>query len=503
MAKKKAATAAEEKKDNMGDIIRALQAEKRMSDEAIKQTIEDMIKAAYKKTFGHNENCIVRFRDDFSDIDVYSRRVVVDGVYDPTMEIELEEAQELSSGCELGDELDIQIDPRSFARSAVTQGKQTAHQALNESFRDSLYKEYERRKGDVISGIYQRERNKNIYVDIERGGDGVEAVLLQKYQSNRETYEKGDKIKAVVVDVKKTQSGIQLILSRSDPRLIQNLLSIEVTEIADGTVSIHKIVRDAGYRTKIAVYSNKSDVDPVGACVGPKGVRIQNVIKQLEGEKIDVLPYLEDPREFIAAALQPAEVKKVYILDYDKKEALAVVSESQASLAIGKGGMNVNLANRLCDWNIDVKTEAQAAELDLTDSNSMRAAEDLFKPVTEDVVSVAELPGIDERIAGLLKDAGYDDILRFSDAAADGSIKNVEGLTDEDIALVSKVISENVVFADEEPEDAAVEDQDADVPAESAEEEEDEYFCPECGAKISLSMTKCPKCGVEFSFEEE
>ncbi len=495
-------------KPNMAEAIRALQAEKRMSDDAIKQTIEDMVKAAYKKTFGHNENCIVKFKDDLSGIDVYSRKVVVDGVYDPSTEIELEEAKALSDECEIDDELDIPIDPHTFARSAVTQGRQTAHQALNESFRESLYKEYERRKGDVIAGIYQRERNQNIYVEIERAGDGVEAVLLKKFQSPRETYEKGDKIKAVVVDVKKTQNGVQLILSRSDAKLVQNLLSMEVAEISDGTVGVFNIVRDAGYRTKIAVYSNKSDVDPVGACVGPKGVRIQNVIKQLEGEKIDVLPYVDDPREFIAAALQPAEVKKVYIQDYDKKEALAVVSESQASLAIGKGGMNVNLANRLCKWNIDVKTEAQVAELDLVDSSStLKAAEDLFRSVDEEVVSVAELPGIDERIAGILKEAGYDDIQRFSDAVADGSIKTVEGLTEDDIALVNKVISENVVFADEEPEDgdAVSQEQEDASSADNVQEEaeEEEYFCPECGAKISLSMTKCPNCGVEFAFEEE
>ncbi|MBP5157749.1 MAG: transcription termination factor NusA, partial [Treponema sp.] len=346
----------------------------------------------------------------------------------------------------------------------------------------------------------------------ERAGEGVEALLLKKYQSPRETYEKGDKVKAVVVDVKKTQSGIQLVLSRTDPKLVQNLLSVEVTEIADGTVGIHKIVREAGYRTKIAVYSNKSDVDPIGACVGPKGVRIQNVIKQLEGEKIDVLPYVEDPREFIAAALQPAEVKKVYIQDFDKKEALAVVSEKDASLAIGKGGMNVTLANRLCEWNIDVKTEEQVAELDLTDaSSSLKAAEDLFRSVEEGeeevVSSVSELPGIDERVAEVLKNAGYDDIQRFSDAVADGSIKGVEGLSDEDIADVSKVISEHVVFS-EEPEagedGAAVQEEAvAQSSAQEDEAEEDEYFCPECGAKISLNMTKCPVCGVEFSFEEE
>lgn len=491
----------------MADAIRALQSEKRMSDEAIRQTIEDMIKAAYKRTFGQSDNCIVDVKSDMSGVDVYSRKVIVEGVYDPSMEIELEDAKKLSDDCEVGDELDIQLDPHDFARSAVTTGKQTAHQALNESFRDSLYKEYERRKGDVVIGVYQRDRNQNIYVGVDRAGDGVEAVLPKRFQSPREVYEKNDRIKAVIVDVKKMQSGIQLVLSRTDPKFIQNILGLEVTEIADGTVSIYKIVREAGYRTKIAVSSNRSDVDPVGACVGPKGARIQNVIRELEGEKIDVLRYDEDPHVFIKNALLPAEVKNVVLLDMDKKEALAIVPESQFSLAIGKQGMNVRLANRLCDWNIDVKTEEQAAEMDLTEAtSSMRAAEQLFQNgvsagAEEVITTVGELPGIDERLVTLLKGAGYDDIQKFMDSVQDGSIKSVEGLSDADIDNISNVIKENVVFEDEDEAAAAETSQAAEATSGQSADEEEEYFCPECGAKITLDMTKCPKCGVEFEFE--
>lgn len=356
----------------MADAIRALSAEKGISEDSIKSTIENTIKAAYKRTFGTSDNCIVKFNDDFSDVSVYSRKTIVDGVYDPSTEIELEDALKMSPECELGDEIDILVDPHEFARSAVTTGKQTAHQTLSESFKDNLYNEYKDKVGQIIIGYYQREHNGNIYVDLGK----VEGVLPSKFQSPREAYEKNDRIKALIVDLKRTQTGLQLVLSRTDPDFVRSIVELEVPEVADKTVAIQKIVREAGYRTKIAVYSNKEDVDPVGACVGLKGVRIQNVIRELEGEKIDVLKYDEDPRIFIKNALSPAEVARVVILDNDKKEALAIVNEAQFSLAIGKQGQNVRLANRLCDWSIDVKTEEQAAEMDLSevDTRSGRRA---------------------------------------------------------------------------------------------------------------------------------
>ena len=477
----------------MADAIRALSAEKGISEDSIRQTIENMIKAAYKRTYGTADNCIVTFNDDMTDVSVYSRKVVVDGVYDPSQEIELEEALKLSSEAEEGDEIDILVDPRDFARSAVTTGKQTAHQALNESIKDNLYNEYKDKIGtEAIVGYYQREYNGSIYVNLGK----VEGVLPAKFQSPRETYEKNDRIKALIYDIKRTNTGIQLVLSRTDPRLVERLVETEVPEIGEQhIVGIHKVVREAGYRTKIAVYSNKIDVDPVGACVGLKGVRIQAVIRELEGEKIDVLRYDEDPHEFIKNALSPAEVKRVVILDRDKKEALAIVADSQFSLAIGKQGQNVRLANKLCDWAIDVKTEEQAADMDLTEVDSRKAAETLFNDQTpseesyEEVSSVSQLPGVDPRVAELLKAAGLDDIEQFVEAVNDGRAAAIEGITQADIDAIEKIINESVQFEEES--------------ADSSDEEEEEYFCPECGEKITLDMKRCPKCGVELVFEEE
>lgn len=483
----------------MAEAIRELIEEKGFTEESVKQTVENALKAAYKKTFGTADNCVVKFADDLSDVSVYSRKVIVDGVYDPVTEIELEDALKMSAECEEGDEIDILVDPKSFERSAVSAGKQTAHQGLSESFKDNLYNEYKDKIGEVIIGYYQREYNGNIYVDLGK----VEGVLPQRYQSPREEYKKNDRIKAVIVDAKKTGSGLQLVLSRIDPKFVQSIIELEVPEIEDKTVEIYKIVREAGYRTKVAVFSNKEEVDPVGACVGPKGVRIQNVIRELEGEKIDVLRYDADPVEFIKNALTPAEVLKVYITDEAKKQALAVVSENQLSLAIGKSGMNVRLANKLCDWSIDVKTEESVQDLDLSEFTSRKAVEELFSNSSEEetpeveqkaISTISELPGVDSKVALALKEAGFDDIQDFVDAYDEDKI-NIDGVTADQLEEVNTILHDVVEFVEED--ENAQEEQ----PEEETEEDEEEYFCPECGAKITLDMTKCPKCGVEFEFE--
>ena len=483
----------------IGEAIRQLMQEKGISEDSVKITIENMLKAAYKRTYGTADNAIVVFEDDLSDVKIYSRKQVVDGVYDPVTEIELEEAVALNPECEVGDEIDIQEDPKTFGRSAVATGKQTAHQGLNESFKDNLYNEYKDKIGEIIIGYYQREKNGNIYVDLGK----VEGVLPAKFQSPREKYEKNERIKALIVDIKKTSSGIQIVLSRSDPEFVRSIVELEVPEIYDKTVEIYKIVRDAGYRTKIAVYANREDVDPVGACVGLKGNRIQNVIHELLGEKIDVLKYDSDPTVFIKNALSPAEVSKVIILDADKKQALAIVPDTQFSLAIGKQGQNVRLANKLCDWTIDVKTEEQAADMDLSEVVSRQAALNLFKDDedSDDDNKIVSLPGIDERTAEILKENGIVDIQQFVDAYEEGTLDGIDGLSKNDIEAVNTIISENVEIVEEGEEKSAAEDAGADV--QNDDSDEDEYFCPECGAKITLDMTHCPKCGVEFEFTED
>ncbi len=398
----------------------------------------------------------------------------------------------------------IEVNPRDFDRLSVQSAKQTAHQTIRDIQKDSLYSEFKDKVGEIIIGYYQRERNGTIYVDLGK----MEGILPKKFQSPRETYHVNDRIKALIVEVNKTTSGLQVVLSRTHTDFVRAIFELEVPEIYDKTVEIHKIVREAGYRTKLAVYSNREDVDPVGACVGMKGARIQTVIKELEGEKIDVLKYDPDPRRFIKNALSPAEVRDVIILDEGKHQALAVVSESLLSLAIGKQGLNVRLANRLVDWNIDVKTDAQFAEMDIA-AESRRAVSELFgDSENEEISRISELPGVDAVLAQSLLDNGVDFIEDFL-AMDEQQLSELGEISAEQLDTLRKLIEEYVEIVEEEDEYAEEEteaesDEDAgDESAADEDNEEDEYECPECGAKITVDMTNCPNCGIGLSFEYE
>ncbi len=484
----------------MAEAIRQLVQEKGIDEDLVFRMIEDTLKAAYKRKFGANDNAVVTFNEQHTDVSIYSRKTIVDGVYNPVIEIELEEALELDPECEIGDELLIEVDPKEFDRISVQSAKQTAHQSIRDIQKDSLYSEYKDKVGEIIIGYYQRERNGNIYVDLGK----VEGILPRKFQSPRETYRQNDRIKAYITEVKKTPSGLQIVLSRTDPDFVRRIMELEVPEIYDKTVEIHKIVREPGYRTKVAVYSNREDVDPVGACVGLKGVRIQAVIRELEGEKIDILKYDENPRTFIRNALSPAEVNDVVVVDETKRSALAIVAEQQFSLAIGKQGLNVRLANRLVDWSIDVKTDEQFAEMDLS-ADFRKAANDLFtdEPLDGEITTIADLPGISEELLGVLGKNGLTLVEELL-ALDEGQIAALDGMTPELVASLNSLMSESVEVVqdpvpDVSPEATAV----GEAEGETATEEAEEYECPECGAPITIDMTTCPNCGIGLSFEFE
>jgi N utilization substance protein A len=487
----------------MSDAIRQLIEDRGISEELVLRTIENTLLAAYKRKFGNADNAIVRFSDDNREVSIYAQKKIVDGVYDPVSEIDLEEARELKAEAEVGDELLIEVDPKDFDRVSVQSAKQTAHQSIREIQKDSLYSEYKDKAGEIIIGYYQRERNGTIYVDLGK----VEGILPKKFQSPREIYHVNDRIKALITEVNKTPAGLQVVLSRTHTDFVRAIFELEVPEIYDKTVDIHKIVREPGYRTKLAVYSNREDVDPVGACVGLKGVRIQAVIRELEGEKIDVLKYDPDPRRFIKNALSPAEVRDVVVLDEGKHQALAVVGESQLSLAIGKQGLNVRLANRLVDWNIDVKTDAQFEEMDIA-SESRRAVSELFgdsEEYEEEISRISELPGIKPEIAEALLENGIDFIEDFLALQEEG-LAALKGISAEQLETLRKLIEavEIVEEGDAEQEEEGEESAGETEPAVSDEPAElEEYECPECGAKITVDMTSCPNCGIGLSFEYE
>jgi len=482
---------------DMSQAIRQLNQDRGIPEELILRTIEDTLIAAYKHRFGNADNAIVRFDEENLEVWIYAKKKIVeqDGVYDPVVEIDLDEAKEIDPEAEIGDEILVEIDPKEFDRIAVQSAKQKAHQTIRDIQKDSLFSEYKDKEGEIIIGYYQRERNGTIYVDIGK----IEGILPKKYQSPREIYHVNDRIKALIAEVKKDSSGLQIVLSRTHTDFVRAIFELEVPEIYDKTVEIHKIVREPGFRTKLAVYSNREDVDPVGACVGLKGVRIQAVIKELEGEKIDILKYDPDPRRFIKNALSPAEVREVIILDEGKHQALAVVSDSMLSLAIGKQGLNVRLANRLVDWNIDVKTESQFAEMDIA-AESRRAVSELFgdaEGYDDEISRISELPGVDSFIAKTLLDNGIDFIEDFLGLAQEEL--EAKGLTPEQLDGLRKLIEEYVEIVEEE--EQFEETQESEESEETAEA--DEYECPECGAKITVEMTTCPSCGIGLSFEYE
>lgn len=493
----------------MAKAIKQMVQEKGVSEELILKTIEEALLAAYKKKYGIVENAVVRFNEETSDVTIFSKKKIVAEVDDPVIEIALEEALSYNEACEIGDELLIEVNPKDFDRSAIQSAKQRAKQTLKEIQKDTLYSEFKEKINEMVIGYYQRERNGNIYVDLGK----TEGILPKKYQSPREVYHANDRIKALIYEVNKTPGGLQIVLSRTHTEFVKKIFEIEVPEVYDHTVEIQKIVREPGYRTKIAVFSNRDDVDPVGACVGLKGVRIQAIVKELEGEKIDILKYDPDPLMFIKNALSPADVAHVIILDEAKKQALALVEEGQLSLAIGKQGLNVRLANRLVDWNIDVKTNAQFEEMDIA-ADTKKAVSALFgEAEEEEIEKIAELPGITGELVALLRQNNLElieSVLSLSDA----ELLALPGMTDENLKLLRKVIEESIEIVEDVETGRnggeVVEEETAPEPGETEGEEEEEetveesgYECPECEGKITADMTVCPHCGVGLSFEED
>lgn len=487
----------------LADAIRSIVNDRGISEELVRKTIEDFLLAAYKRKFGTTENAVVRFNDDGSEVSIFAAKEIVDDVEDPVTEISLEQALTFDDACEIGDELLIEINPQDFDRVAVQSAKQKAKQTLREIQKDTLYSEFKEKEGDMVIGYYQRERNGNIFVDLGK----IEGILPKRYQSPRESYRPNDRIKALIYEVAKSPTGLQIVLSRTHTDFVKRIFELEVPEVYDKTVEIFKLVREPGYRTKIAVHSNRDDVDPVGACVGMKGVRIQAVVREMEGEKIDILKYDIDPVLFIKNALSPAEVQNVVILDEVKRQALAVVEENQLSLAIGKQGLNVRLANRLTDWNIDVKTMEQFDEMDIS-ADVKRELNALFNDSdpregdddVEEISSISELPGISERLAEILMQNGIELIETLVNLSEE-DLSRLEGVTGQDVETIQKIISENVDIIEESAEEEAYDEEEAAAEEEAVEEET--YECPECGHPITIDMTTCPNCGVGLSFEIE
>jgi N utilization substance protein A len=339
------------------DALEQVEREKGISKEILLDAIETALASAYKRDQKAAQSIEVRISPDTGAFHVYTHKTVVEEVEDEKNEIDLAEAQKINPIYELGDLVEFEIFPKEFGRIAAQTAKQVVVQRIREAERGIIYDEFINRVGDLITGIIQRFEQRNIYIDLGK----IEGILPANEQMPNEHYEQGMRVKTFVVEVKKTTKGPQVLLSRTRTGLLKRLFELEVPEIQDGLVEIKSVAREPGYRSKIAVFSRDPQIDPVGACVGSRGIRVQMIVRELKGEKIDVIPWSGDPIEFITNALSPAKVSEVKILP-SKKTAIVIVPDFQLSLAIGKEGQNARLAAKLSGWKIDIKSESQAEQ---------------------------------------------------------------------------------------------------------------------------------------------
>ncbi|MBQ6807656.1 MAG: transcription termination/antitermination protein NusA [Firmicutes bacterium] len=354
------------------EALKDLEKERGIEMDVLIEAIEAALISAYKKHFGSSQNVRAEINRSNGDTHVYYRKDVVEEVTDDKLEISLEEAQQYDPDFEVGDVFESEVTPRSFGRIAAQTAKHVVVQRIREAERSMVYDQFSTQKDDVITATVVRVEGRNVYIDMGK----AEALLAPSEQIPRESYRIGDRIKVYMLEVRKTSKGPQVLVSRTHPGLLKRLFEREVPEIQDGTVEIKSVVREPGWRSKISVYSANSNVDPVGACVGSKGMRVQSIVNELAGEKIEVVRWDADPAVYVSNALSPAKVVSVTV-DANDKFTRVVVPDFQLSLAIGKEGQNARLAARLTGWKIDIKSESQAQE-------ELAAAYDGAEPALED-----------------------------------------------------------------------------------------------------------------------
>ena len=358
---------AKAKKEETGflDALKELAAEKGVEEEVLFDAIEAALISAYKRNFGSAQNVRVVLDRHTGAYHVYAIKTVVEEVFDDVEEISLAQARTINPDYEIDGTIEIEVTPANFGRIAAQAAKQVVVQRVREAERGIIYEEFMSREGDIITGLVSRVENRNVFIDLGK----TEAILMPAEQIAGETYEHGDRIKAYIVEVKRTSKGPQIVVSRTHPGLLKRLFELEVPEIQEGIVEIKSVAREPGMRSKIAVWSKDEDVDPVGSCVGHKGMRVQAIVDELGSEKIDIVKWNEDSAKFIANALSPAKVVSVAVNE-DEKVSRVVVPDYQLSLAIGKEGQNARLAAKLTGWKIDIKSETQAKDDVLDESMS-------------------------------------------------------------------------------------------------------------------------------------
>ncbi len=407
---------------DLNRVIEQVSKEKGIDKTILISALENAMVSAAKKTFGHQRKIEAQYNPQLGEVEIFEAKTVVEEVKDASGEISLQEARDnLDPEAEIGDELLSKLDSSSFGRIAAQAAKQNIVQRVRDAEREIIYNEFKGREGQLVNGIVQRFEKKNIIVNLGR----TDAILPEKEQVPRERYRQGDRIRAYIVSVEMTSRGPQIVLSRTHPGMVIKLFAQEVPEIYEGIVEIKGAAREPGGRAKIAVVSHDPDVDPVGACVGMKGTRVQAVVQELRGEKIDIVHWAGDQADYVCRALAPAKVSKI-IIDDEEHSMEVIVPDDQLSLAIGRRGQNVRLASRLTGWKIDVRGDSEAEE------ETRRAR-----------ISLAAVPGVNDMIAELLYQDGFKSAEELAEADLE-TILQIEGIGQEKAEAIYKASREYV-----------------------------------------------------------
>ena len=467
--------------------IELLSKEKNIDQTVITSALEDAVVTAARKQFRTGEDLRARYNADSGTIDLFAIKTVVEEITNPALEMSLEEALvEVGEGVEPGDMLEMPRPVEELGRIAAQTAKQIILQKVREAERNNVYEEYIGKVGELVNGFVKRFEGGRVIIDI---GNGLEAVMPKNQQSRAETFSQGERVRVVIHDVHREAKGPQIEISRTSPEMIKRLFEMEVPEIYDGTVVIKAAVREPGDRAKIAVISNERDVDPVGACVGMKGSRVQSIIRELRGEKIDIIEWSEDPAIFAANALSPAKVSKVAVMDFEDKKLQVTVETEQQSLAIGKRGQNVRLAARLVGWDIDIRSE---------EDMKREIAQQMEEMLTAEVVPVTFIEGITPQDSAILAEHGIETIEQLAAAEVDDLCDWLDLSVDEaeeQLAIVREIVAvrEAALAQHDAPAPNDAEEVEAEETPESAEAlTEVETTSEEPAAQEAISEAETP-----------
>ena len=406
-------------------VVEQVSKDKGIDREVLIKALEDALKSAARKKFGSNIDIEVKYNEESGEIEVFQFKEVVENITEPDLQISLEEAYKLDPESTIGDSLGTKMDASTFGRIAAQSAKQVIIQKMKDAERDAVYSGFIDRKGEIINGIVQRVDRGDIIVNLGH----TEGILPEREQVPREVYRRGDRVRAQILDVLHDSRGPQIILSRTHPNFLVSLFKTEVPEISEGIVSIMGAAREPGIRAKIAVASNDSDIDPVGACVGMKGSRVQNVVQELKGEKIDIVSWHIDPAKFVCNALAPAEISRV-IIDEENRLIEVIVPDEFLSIAIGKKGQNVRLASKLTKWHLDVINETKYSQ----------AMQDGYD-------SLVALPGVSISLADALYEKGFFSAEEISNSSLE-DLMQIRGITEEKAIKLLKTAKEYVANSD-------------------------------------------------------